>query len=152
MRRLFILLVLSAFAANAQLHYNVDSQLEPFFLEAMNDFKEIGFDIPKKEGVMLVFYRERGATESSKAVAKTRYSEKFIVIGVYKPTWEQLTYGQKRAVIAHELLHSFGYDHSNDPRSLMYPNVNNIESMYDYRNAFKYAIKQINDGQEQQQH
>ena len=146
MRRLFLLIVLSSFAANAQLSYNVDSQLEPFFLEAMNDFKEIGFDIPDKEGVMLVFYKKRGATESSKAVAKTRYSEKFIIIGVYKPSWELLTYGQKRAVIAHELLHSFGYDHSDDPRSLMYPNVNNIESMFNYKHALRFAIKEINYG------
>ena len=137
--------IIAAFAALtlsfSGFKYNVDPKLEDFYLDTIEDLKEYDFTFPDKKGVHIAFVK-KNPKQHKYGVAWALQSEDYSMIRIQRKNWGMTDYWQRRWVMTHEMLHTFGYEHSNDTNSLMYWDVPERVTPQDYYNALEVALKE----------
>lgn len=132
-----VLIVIIGMAMNT-FEYKIDDKLEPFYLASIEDLKDVSFDFPYKKGVAITFIDKQSDKQHSDGIAWAIPHKDYSLIRVYERHFKHIDYWQKRWVVTHELLHTFGYGHSDDPRSIMYWDIPEDVSSYDYYNALEF--------------
>ena len=123
--------------------YDVDKDIEQFYVETIVDLKDRNFDFPDTKGVRIVFIEKMNPKQHRDGVAYTAAQNGFITISIFRDHWDELTFVEQQWVVTHEMLaHGFGLGHSNDPRSVLFYDIPNDPSMYDYYKGLEIALKE----------
>ena len=143
MRKLLSIIALAiTLTGFSQFNYNVDPKLENFYLSTVEDLKDRNFEFPNKKGVQIAKIKKKRKGQHKYGVASIVPSEDYIMIRVYAKNWSEIDYWQRRWVMTHEMLHTFGYEHSSDTNSLMYWDVPERVTPVKYYEALEIALKE----------
>lgn len=143
MRKLLSIIALAiALTGFSKFNYRVDPSLEKFYLSTIEDLKDHNFEFPYKKGVQIAKIKKKRKGQHKNGVASIVPHPEYSMIRVYSKHWSELQYWQRRWVMTHEMLHTFGYEHSNDTQSLMYWDVPERVTPQMYYNALEVALKE----------
>ena len=144
MRKVMVMVMVAVFStASSQFEYRVDPKLEKFYLSTIDDLKKSDFEFPNKKGVQIAKIKKKRKGQHKYGVASIVPHPDYSMIRVYSKNWSDIDYWQRRWVMTHEMLHTFGYEHSNDTNSLMYWDVPERVTPVQYYEALEIALKEI---------
>lgn len=142
MKRILIMMIMVIGLSSFTTQVRIDKELEKYYTNSIEDLTNKGFDASGKIGVQIKFIAKPSERQHKYGIAFAIHSEEYSLIRVYEKNWNDIDYWQKRWVMTHELLHTFGYEHSNNTNSLMFWDIPENVTPRMYYTALDIALSE----------